>query len=226
MLQTTTNFPPVESADTEGLLLFGGELNPEWILDAYRHAIFPWPVFDDMELMAWWSPDPRAIIELDQLHISRRLRRTLASGKFEVTVDRDFAGVIRGCATALDRTEATWLTPEMMYAYEQLHEMGYAHCVEVWHEGRLAGGAYGVAIGAFFSAESMFYRVRDASKVALVHLVERLRLRGYELLDIQQLTDHTASMGATEIPRDQYQQRLAQAIHPRVSFATGLESLV
>ena len=226
MLNTTTNFPPVESADTEGLLLFGGELSPEWILDAYRHAIFPWPVFDDVELMAWWSPDPRAVIELDQLHISRRLRRTLASGKFEVTVDRDFAGVIHGCATAVDREEATWLTPEMILAYERLHELGYAHSVEVWHAGQLAGGIYGVALGSFFSAESMFYRVRDASKVALVHLVERLRLRGYELLDIQQLTDHAASMGATEIPRDQYQQRLAQAINPHVSFATGLESLV
>jgi len=226
MLHTSCYFPPAESADAEGLLLFGGELTSDWILDAYRHGIFPWPVFEDVELMAWWSPDPRAVIELDQMHVSHRLQRTLRSGRFRVSVDRAFAGVIRGCATAQDRRGATWLTPEMIRVYTELYDMGYAHSVEVWHQDRLAGGVYGIAMGAFFSAESMFYRVRDASKVALVHLVQRLQLRGYDLLDIQQLTEHTQRLGATEISRGQYLVRLLRAMQRPASFSTGLESRV
>jgi leucyl/phenylalanyl-tRNA--protein transferase len=226
MLHSTSYFPPPESADSEGFLLFGGELTPDWILDAYRNGIFPWPVFDDVELMAWWSPDPRAIVELDGLHVSRRLARTLRSGRFEVTVNQDFSSVVRACASVGDRACATWLTPEMIDAYEGLHRDGYAQSVEVWQDGQLAGGTYGVAIGAFFSAESMFYRVRDASKVALVHLVRRLQLRGFELLDIQQLTDHTAALGAREVGRDEYLSRLSRALERNVSFVAGQECQV
>ena len=139
----------------------------EWLLDAYRHGIFPWPITDFEAPLAWWSPDPRAVIEFDRFHVSRRLRRTCRSGKFKVTRDRDFAGVIRGCAMAPSRVGQTWLTPEMIDAYIRLHDRGHAHSVEVWHGGDLAGGVYGVGIGGLFSAESKFYRVRDASKVAL-----------------------------------------------------------
>ena len=191
-------FPPPTSTTPDGLLCIGGRLSPEWLLDAYRHGIFPWPMWED-EPIAWWSPDPRAIIELDGLHVSRRLQRTIRSGKFRVTCDQDFAGVIRGCATAGDRTGNTWLTPAMIAAYCRMHALGHAHSVEVWQADRLVGGTYGIAIGGVFAAESMFHFVRDASKVALAHLVSHLAARGFQLLDVQQWTAHTGSMGATEI---------------------------
>jgi leucyl/phenylalanyl-tRNA--protein transferase len=202
------------------LVGFGGELSPEWLLDAYRHGIFPWPILEEGAPMAWWSLDPRAILELDGgLHVSRRLERTLRSQKFQVTRDRDFHGVIRGCATGPGRRGLTWLTGEMIAAYVRLFELGHAHSVETWQGGKLAGGIYGVAIGGFFAAESMFFNIRDASKVALVHLVGHLHARGYLLLDIQQWTEHSARLGAIEIPRDEYLDRLAAAIDLPVSFA-------
>ena len=160
-------FPSPLVSTPDGLVCVGGRLAPEWLLDAYRHGIFPWPVWDD-EPMAWWSLDPRAIFEFECVRISQRLTRTIRSGKFEVTCDRDFEGVIRGCGNAGDRQEGTWLTPAMIAAYCELHRLGHAHSVEVWHESELVGGTYGVAIGGLFAAESMFYRVRDASKVAVV----------------------------------------------------------
>ena len=215
-------FPPVEVANDDGLLGFGGELTPEWLLDAYRHGIFPWPI-DEETPVPWWSPDPRAIIELDQFHVSRRLRRTLHSGPFKVTCDRDFEGVIRGCATADDRVGQTWITPAMIEAFTRMSELGHAHSVEAWYEGRLAGGTYGMAIGGVFAAESKFYQVRDASKVALACLVSHLKARGYVLFDIQQLTPHTARLGASEIPRKTYLARLAEALTLPVTFGDKLE---
>jgi leucyl/phenylalanyl-tRNA--protein transferase len=217
-------FPPVEAADPEGLLALGGKLTPDWLVDAYQHGIFPWPFTTDLRLLAWWSPDPRAIMELDGLHVSRRLRRTCRSNRFEVTCDRGFAGVIHGCATENGREGATWLFPAMIRAYTRLHELGYAHSIEVWHEGQLAGGTYGVAIGGLFAAESKFYRVRDASKVAVVRLVSHLRARGYTLLDLQQLTPHTERLGAIEIPRDMFLQRLERALDQSTTFGHELES--
>ena len=211
-------FPPAETVDREGLVGFGGQLTPEWLLDAYQHGIFPWPINDAEAPIAWWSPDPRAIIELDRFHVSRRLLRTCRSGKFRVTFDRDFSGVIQGCATAFEREHQTWLIPPMIAAYTRLFALGHAHSVEVWHEDQLAGGTYGLAIAGLFAAESMFYRVRDASKVAVVHLVEHLRRRGYALLDIQQLTPHTARFGAYNIRRKKYLARLAKALAQPVTF--------
>lgn len=211
-------FPPAEEAGPEGLVAIGGRLTPEWLLDAYQHGIFPWPHSEMEEPMLWFSPDPRGVIELDGLHISRRLARTCRSGKFEATCNRDFRGVIRGCGTAPGRRGQTWLTPRMVRAYVRLHELGWAHSVEVWHEGQLAGGTYGLGINGLFAAESMFHYVTDASKVALVHLVSHLRARGYALLDIQQVTPHTATMGAIEISRREYLARLARALAVPVSF--------
>jgi leucyl/phenylalanyl-tRNA--protein transferase len=210
-------FPPPTATTPEGLLCVGGRLSPEWLLDAYSHGIFPWPMWDD-DPIAWWSPDPRAIIGLDGLHISRRLARTMRSGKFRITRDRNFKGVIRGCATAGNRTNNTWLTPNMIAAYCQMHELGHAHSVEVWHGDELVGGTYGVAIGGLFAAESMFHLVRDASKIAVAHLVAHLRNRGYELLDIQQWTPHSGSIGAEEIPRVEYLRRVARAVARAVTF--------
>lgn len=218
LLPPSRFFPPAEDADAEGIVGFGGKLTPEWLLDAYRHGIFPWPIGEIDWPMCWWSPDPRAIIEFDRFHVSRRLRQTCNNGRFIVTFDRDFVGIIRGCATAGNRNGNTWLTKRMIAAYIRLHRLGHAHSVEVWNEEKLAGGTYGLAIGGLFAAESMFYRVRDASKVALVNLVEHLRQRSYTLLDIQQLTPHTARFGAIEIPRREYLARLAEAINKPVCF--------
>jgi leucyl/phenylalanyl-tRNA--protein transferase len=198
---------PPERADEDGFVGLGGNLNAPCLLRAYSEGVFPW--FNEGNPILWWSPNPRAIFELDNFHVSRRLKRTILSGKYEVSFNRDFAAVIRGCAV---RAEGTWITAAMIEAYERLQSMGHAHSVEAWHGGELAGGVYGVSIGAFFAAESMFYRQTDASKVALAALVQRLRERGFELLDTQFVTDHTRTLGAVEIPRSVYLRRLRAAI--------------
>jgi leucyl/phenylalanyl-tRNA---protein transferase len=203
------------AADSQGFVAIGGDLRPATLLRAYRRGVFPW--YDESLPICWWSPDPRAILPLDQLHVSRRLARTLRTGRFRVTFDLDFAGVIRGCAE--ERGEGTWLVPAMIDAYERLHELGHAHSVEVWSGDTLAGGLYGLAIGQFFSAESMFHRITDASKVAVVGLVEKLRAGGFDLVDIQFLTPHTARLGAIELPRSEYLRKLAGAIRAPARFA-------
>jgi leucyl/phenylalanyl-tRNA--protein transferase len=206
-------FPDPARADPEGLVFVGGDLSPRRLLTAYRQGIFPY--YDRSTPILWWSPDPRAIFELDGLHVSRRLARTLRSGKHFVTFDKAFAQVIRACA---QRSEGTWLTAEMIAAYIELHRLGHAHSVEVWQEGALAGGVYGVALGGAFAGESMFTRRRDGSKVALVHLMDHLRQRGYTLFDVQYLNNHTASLGAIEIPRRRYLARLKEALALDVTF--------
>jgi leucyl/phenylalanyl-tRNA--protein transferase len=201
-----------EFADEHGLVAVGGDLRPQTLLRAYRSGIFPW--FNDGDPILWWSPEPRAIFEFDHFYISARLARTIRSGKFRLTINRAFSEVMRGCA---DR-ERTWVTPDMIAAYEKLHKLGYAHSIEVWHGEMLAGGVYGVALGGFFAGESMFHRVRDASKVALAYLIEYLRIRGFVLFDTQVITEHTASLGALEIPRAEYLGRLHKALEVSVTF--------
>jgi leucyl/phenylalanyl-tRNA--protein transferase len=203
-----------ELADEHGLVAIGGDLQPETLLDAYRCGAFPW--YDLTTPVCWWSPDPRAILPLDGLHVSRRLARTIRAGRFTVKVNTDFAGVMRGCA---DRDEGTWITPEMTDAYKRLHALGHAHSVESWHTGKLVGGVYGVAVGGLFAGESMFHSQTDASKVALAALVERLRDRGFALFDIQFVTPHLIRMGGVEIPRADYLTLLEQAIHLPVMFS-------
>ncbi len=221
---TPRYFPPPEMAEADGVVAVGGRLTPPWLLDAYAHGIFPWPMFYETEILVWFSPDPRGIFELDGFRASRRLLRTIRRGKFEVTCDRDFAGVIRGCASVRREGGGTWITPAMIRAYCQMHALGHAHSVEVWHEGTLAGGTYGVALGGMYAGESMFYRETDASKVAIYHLIRHLRSRGYRLFDIQQLTQHTKSLGAIEIPRSQYLRRLVEAIRQPVTWGEQLQS--
>jgi leucyl/phenylalanyl-tRNA--protein transferase len=206
-------FPPVEEARSDGLLAIGGDLSVPRLLEAYRHGIFPW--YEEGLPVLWWSPDPRAILELDGLYVSQRLERTMRSRRFRISFDGDFRGVIRGCATAHG---PTWITREMLAAYTRLHDRGHAHSVEVWHDDRLAGGIYGVQIGGFFAGESMFYRARDASKVALVALVRHLAARGFALFDLQILNDHTQSLGAVEISRSVYLRRLREAVKLPVTF--------
>lgn len=210
-------FPPAHTANRDGLVAVGGDLSIDRLLLAYRNGIFPWPLFARQPI-TWFSPDPRAILELDALHVSRSLAKFLRKSPFRVSVNEDFAGVIRGCASHVEDRPSTWITPQMLRAYIALHKAGHAHSVEVWFEQALVGGLYGIAIGGAFAGESMFSRVPNASKVALVHLVERLRQRGYVLLDTQQATTHMRTMGATTIPRKQYLERLAAAIQLPVTF--------
>ncbi len=199
--------------------MVGGYLNAPWLLAAYRRGIFPWPICDEYhEILAWFSPDPRTVLDLGDLHISRRLGRRLRSGQFDVSFDRDFEAVIGACAAPRRADPLTWITPELSAAYQQLHRQGHAHSVEVWQGSRLVGGLYGLALGGFFSGESMFHLSRDASKVALVHLVQRLRQQGFALLDVQQASPHLARMGATEIPRREFLARLKPALNLPVSF--------
>jgi leucyl/phenylalanyl-tRNA--protein transferase len=216
-------FPPAQRASPEGLVAVGGRLSPNWLLDAYRHGIFPWPS-NSYEPMLWWSPDPRAILPLGGMYVSRRLERRLRSGEFQATCDTAFAEVIAACAAGPGREGGTWITPAMIAAYTELHRLGHAHSVEVWREGELAGGVYGLAIGGLFAAESMFYRSRDGSKVALARLVSHLRTRGFQLLDVQQATPHTESLGVVEISRREYLRRLSEAVDASITFGAELES--
>jgi len=206
-------FDPAK-ADASGFVAFGGDLTPPTLLRAYRSGIFPW--YGDGMPICWWSPDPRAILPLDNPHVSRRLARTQRTKRFATTIDRDFARIIRRCAE--NREDGTWLVPEMIVAYDRLNQLGQAHSVEVWRGDELAGGIYGVSLGGFFSAESMFHCQSDASKIALIALVEHLNERGHSLLDIQLLTPHTARMGGIEIPRSEYLERLARALAQSVTF--------
>ena len=215
MLTESLFFPPVAQSRSDGMLAVGGELAPDWLLDAYSHGIFPWPITDRyhrFSQLVWWSPDPRGVLEWDKIHLPKRLLRTVRNGPFEISCDTDFAGVIRGCAGSRNGDSATWITPEMIDAYIRLHELGWAHSVEAKLDGRLVGGVYGVAINGLFAAESMFYVVPNASKVALVRLLDHLHIRGYGLIDIQMVTENTARFGATEIPRRQYLRRLKKAL--------------
>ena len=194
--------------EPEGLIGVGGDLSPAMLLRAYSEGVFPW--FSAGDPVLWWSPDPRAVIELDGLHVPRRLARTIRSGKFTVSVNTCFERVMRACGE--NRPEGTWVTDEMIRGYTTLHRAGFAHCLEVWQGDVLAGGIYGVAIGGLFAGESMFHRVTDASKIALVKLVERLKERGFVLFDVQMTTEHTERLGAMNIPRDLYLRRVAAAI--------------
>jgi leucyl/phenylalanyl-tRNA--protein transferase len=212
-------FPPIEAAGPDGLLLVGGSLAPDWMLEAYRRGIFPMPIkVERRRLIAWLSPDPRGILELDHLHVSRRLARRLARGEFQFTRDRAFASVVAGCAAPRGLDDDCWLTLAMQNAYITLHGLGHAHSVEVWQDGWLVGGVFGVTIGGLFAGESMFHRATDASKAALVFLVEHLRQRGYSLLDVQWTNTHTRSLGATDLPRSEYIRRLKMATREPVEF--------
>jgi leucyl/phenylalanyl-tRNA---protein transferase len=188
------------------------EITPELMLRAYRVGLFPMAETRCGDRLYWLDPEQRGVLPLGGFHLPRRLLRTLLSGGFEVTADRDFAAIIGGCAESVDGREDTWINTEIERLFNELHRHGHAHSVETWQDGRIVGGLYGVAIGGVFFGESMFSRVRDASKVALAHLVARLRLGGFELLDTQFVTTHLAQFGAHEIARDDYKVLLAEAL--------------
>jgi leucyl/phenylalanyl-tRNA--protein transferase len=204
-------FPPPEYADQSGLLAVGGDLSSERLLEAYRMGVFPW--YSDDQPILWWSPDPRLILDLEDFHVSRSLRKTLKKQTFKVTLDRDFEGVIGACASvARDGQRGTWITGEMQAAYIRLHGLGYAHSVECWQEEELVGGLYGVSLGRAFFGESMFHHQTDASKVALATLVTKLKGWEFEFIDAQMTTDHMISLGAKEVPRRVFLKRLKSAL--------------
>jgi len=215
ILDHRLRFPSPLRADSEGLVAIGGDLSVPRLLLAYRSGIFPWTV----DPITWWSPAPRAIFELDGFHVSHSLAREIRKGAFRITLDAAFQRVMKGCAAPARGRRSTWISPEFIEAYTDLHQQGHAHSLECWQGRRLVGGIYGVSIGAFFAGESMFHRVSNASKVALFHLVEHLRGRGFALFDIQMLTPITAQLGGVNIPREEYLKRLAEAVLQRVSFS-------
>ncbi len=209
-------FPDPSTADADGVVGFGADLQPGTLLQAYRQGIFPWP--HPGTPLPWFSPDPRGVLPLDGLRVARSLRQRLRGCGFHTTVDRDFAAVVAACA-ASRRAEGTWILPEMRAAYLRLHLLGHAHSLEVWRGDEMVGGLYGVGVGAVFTGESMFHRVSDASKVGLVDLVARLAEAGGWLIDVQLTTPHLASLGARPMPRRDFLALLGRARDVPVSLA-------
>jgi leucyl/phenylalanyl-tRNA--protein transferase len=216
-LEAADPFPPVERAleHPNGLLCAGADLSLERLLEAYRRGIFPW--YSGSEPILWWSPDPRMVLFTDELKLSRSLAKSVRNKGYDVRIDSAFREVLAGCSAPRpgpgDDRPGTWLGPEMQRAYAALHDAGYAHSVETWRDGELVGGLYGVALGRMFYGESMFSRAADASKVALVALVEALRARGFPLIDCQVRTPLLAGLGAREIPRREFLRRVTTLVH-------------
>lgn len=205
-------FPHPDESEPDGLLAVGGDLSPERLLSAYASGIFPW--YDHNSPILWWSLDPRLVLFFDKLHVSRRVKRKIRQGEYTVTLDRAFESVIKNCAGKYRPGQGgTWIVPEMIEAYVNLHKLGFAHSVEVWNKhGKLAGGLYGVSLGKIFSGESMFFLEPDASKVGFSYLVQYLRNREFHFVDCQQPTDHLKSLGAEEMKRDIFLEKLEEAL--------------
>jgi len=208
LLSPTDPLPDPTKANRDGLVAITRELTGQRLLEAYPKGIFPWTETP----VTWWSPDPRGVLPLDQLHVPTRLERTIRSNKFTFTINQAFDEVIRGCAQPAKGREESWIGPAFIQAYSQLHQMGHAVSYEVWQDGRLAGGLYGVRMANFFAGESMFHHLRDASSAALVFAARSLRDQGCRLFDLQMVTPHTARFGATEIRRNEYLKLLQQAL--------------
>lgn len=209
--------PDPSESDEDGVVGIGADLAPGTLVDAYRRGIFPWP--HPGVPLPWFSPDPRGLLAFDELQVSRSLRRTLRRSGWHATVDHDFSGVVAACGE--DRGEAgTWITSTMARAYRRLHELGWAHSVEIWDGEELVGGLYGVQAGGVFTGESMFHRRTDASKVALVELVSRFRAAGGRVIDVQVTTDHLRSMGAADVPRERFLATLGVAREHDVRMRT------
>lgn len=214
-LSDRIEFPPAWLARSDGLLCIGGDLSPRRLILAYQMGIFPW--FSENEPILWWSPDPRLVLYPDQIKLSRSLKKKIRKHPFDIRMDTAFPQVITACAQPRqDRDDGTWLIPEMIEAYTELHRMGIAHSIEAWREDRLIGGLYGVSLGGSFFGESMFSWEPDASKIALVALAGHLQQHGFDVIDCQVTTDHLLSMGAQEIPRDIFLDTLETSIARKV----------
>ncbi|MDZ4201727.1 MAG: leucyl/phenylalanyl-tRNA--protein transferase [Gallionella sp.] len=212
-LENGDAFPPLGSAlrSPDGLLAAGGDLSPRRLLEAYRCGIFPW--FSDGQPILWWSPDPRMVLIPGEFKISRSLLKTLRNDRQEVRCDTAFEAVMRACAAPRDGQDGTWIREDMIAAYCALHEVGYAHSVETWRDGKLVGGLYGIALGRMFYGESMFSKARDTSKIALAHLAAQLERWQFGMIDCQMNTPHLASLGAREIPRSEFVARLSELVN-------------
>ena len=209
------DFPPLDAASPEGLLAIGGDLCPDRILSAYRKGIFPW--FSGDQPILWWSPNPRAVLLPSQIRISRSLKKNIRNRGFRITTDRAFVDVVKECAKDREQQKGTWITTEMRDAYTALHSRGHAHSVETWQNGELVGGLYGISIGKAFFGESMFARVTDSSKTALVGLSSLLTNWEYHFIDCQVRSSHLDSLGAKCIPRNQFSKMLERAIRVPVA---------
>lgn len=209
---TDIRFPPVDLASPEGLLAIGGDLAAARLLGAYRHGIFPW--YSEGQPIMWWSPDPRALLYPEKIKTSRSLLKLIRQKKFSVSFDRAFLEVVQACSEPRkQQTEAgTWITPAMMSAYSKLHELGYAHSVEVWFEKKLVGGLYGISLGRAFFGESMFSRANNASKIAFATLAKQLKNWEFHFIDCQLPSDHLSSLGVETIRRDQFIRQLNEAL--------------
>lgn len=211
LLDDSLAFPHPVLAEPNGLLAVGGDLSVPRLLLAYRSGIFPW--YSEDNPILWFSPDPRLVLSLSDLHVSRKLNKILKSGRYEVRFDMSFVDVIRNCSEVLRKGQTgTWITKDMVDAYTELHERGYAHSVETYHEGELVGGLYGVAIGRVFFGESMFHLESEASKVALYGLVERLRERDFDFIDSQVPNSHMKAMGGREVGRERFLEMLRESV--------------
>jgi len=222
-------FPSPEEAEPEGLLAVGGDLSLKRLLLAYSLGVFPW--YSEEDSILWWSPDPRLILEPENLRVSKSLKRVITKNKFTITMDLEFETVINKCATAKRKDEGTWIVQEMIEAYIKLHHKGFAHSVEVWDKEMLVGGLYGVSIGKAFFGESMFSETNNASKIAFVYLVSTLKEWGFSCIDCQVKTDHLISMGAHEIPRLDFLKRLKSAVNEKTfmgqwTLPSNLELLI
>jgi len=216
-------FPnPGKKADEHGVVAIGADLRPSTLVHAYRHGIFPWP--HDGIPLPWFSPDPRGVLPLDRLHVSKSLRQRIRRCGWEATVDADFEGVIASCAQR-QNAESTWISPAMRAAYTELHRLGWAHSVEIWDGHQLIGGLYGMLVGGIFTGESMFHRATDASKVATVELVHRLMEAGGAFVDVQLVTDHLRSLGALSIPRYLFLELLEEIRDDDVRLRTDCRSV-
>lgn len=217
-LDKTLWFPSPNLAlkEPNGLLAFGGDLSPERLLLAYEQGIFPW--FNEDEPPLWWSPAPRMVLYPADLKISRSLNKRLKREEFQISFDTCFAQVINQCAISRQATTGTWISADIQTAYNQLHQQGYAHSVEVWQDKQLVGGLYGLALGGIFFGESMFSKVSDASKIALVKLSQHLQQQGFSLIDCQVYSDHLASLGAAQISRELFLHTLAEATAANIYF--------
>ena len=215
-------FPHPSWAEESGLLAIGGDLKPERLVEAYANGIFPW--YSEGEPFMWWSLDPRMVLFPEEFKVSGSLRKLIREQKFEVTLNKNFSDVIHHCASVpRKKQEGTWITKEMIHAYENLHELGYAQSFESWYDNQLVGGLYGVSLGKAFFGESMFHTMTDASKAAFYYFVDHLKKGGFYLVDAQMYTNHMASLGARLIPRSDYLEKLAKAVKSELPDTTFWE---
>ena len=212
-LEAEQPFPPVQRAlrEPNGLLAAGADLSLERLLSAYRNGIFPW--YSEGQPVLWWSPDPRMVLYPEEITSSRSLRKRLRRRDYSIKADTSFSAVIQACAEPRGGQNGTWITPKMVRAYTHLHDAGFAHSVEIWIDGTLAGGLYGVALGSMFFGESMFTRATDASKIALAHLARQLERWSFGMIDCQMVTPHLATLGAREIPRKDFMRALSELVN-------------